>query len=99
MSKGVAIMSMSLDGYVADLSDGVAEVFGWSFTSGDVEIRTGGSAPMTFSVSGPSAETTVGAVGRLEPRPSQSPNHHGGACGVGDRAGAAPAARCYPAPR
>ena len=27
MSKGVAIMSMSLDGYVADLNDGVAEVF------------------------------------------------------------------------
>jgi hypothetical protein len=27
MSKIVAIMSMSLDGYVADLNDGVAEVF------------------------------------------------------------------------
>lgn len=27
MSKVVAIMSMSLDGYVADLNDGVAEVF------------------------------------------------------------------------
>ena len=27
MSKVVAIMSMSLDGYVADLTDGVAEVF------------------------------------------------------------------------
>jgi len=26
MSKVVAIMSMSLDGYVADLNDGVAEV-------------------------------------------------------------------------
>ena len=25
----VAIMSMSLDGYVADLNDGVAEVFAW----------------------------------------------------------------------
>ena len=29
MSKVVAIMSMSLDGYVADLNDGVAEVFDW----------------------------------------------------------------------
>jgi len=56
MSKVVAIMSMSLDGYVADLNDGVAEVFNWYFTSGDVEIHTGGSDPMTFKVSGPSAE-------------------------------------------
>ena len=29
MSKVVAIMSMSLDGYVADLNDGVGEVFDW----------------------------------------------------------------------
>jgi dihydrofolate reductase len=56
MSKVVAIMSMSLDGYVADLNDGVAEVFDWYFTSGDVEIHTGGSDPMTFKVSEPSAE-------------------------------------------
>ena len=33
MSKVVAIMSMSLDGYVADLNDGVAEVFDWYFTA------------------------------------------------------------------
>ena len=56
MSKVVAIMSMSLDGYVADPNDGVAEVFDWYLTSGDVEIHTGGSAPMTFRVSEPSAE-------------------------------------------
>jgi dihydrofolate reductase len=56
MSKIVAIMSMSLDGYVADLNDGVAEVFDWYFTSGDVEFHTGGADPMTFKVSGPSAE-------------------------------------------
>jgi hypothetical protein len=55
MSKLVAIMSMSLDGYVADRNDGVAEVFDWYLTSGDVEIHTGGSNPMTFTVSGPSA--------------------------------------------
>ena len=30
MSKVVAIMSMSLDGYVADVNDGVAEVFDWN---------------------------------------------------------------------
>jgi dihydrofolate reductase len=56
MSKLVAIMSMSLDGYVADPNDGVAEVFDWYFNSGDVEFRTGGSDPMTFRVSAPSAE-------------------------------------------
>ena len=48
-------MSMSLDGYVADPHDGVAEVFDWYAHSGDVELRTGGSDPMTFKVSGPSA--------------------------------------------
>ena len=47
MSKVVAIMSMSLDGYVADLNDGVTEVFDWYFHSGDVEIHTGGSDPIS----------------------------------------------------
>src|SRR4051812_50207087 len=56
MPKVVAIMSMSLNGYVADDGDGVAEVFDWYFNSGDVEFDTGGSDPMTFKVSGPSAE-------------------------------------------
>ena len=56
MSKVVAIMSMSLDGYVADANDGVGDVFDWYFHSGDVDFHTGGSAPMTFKVSGPSAE-------------------------------------------
>jgi len=48
-------MSMSLDGYVADANDSVDEVFDWYMNSGDVEIHTGGSDPMTFKVSGPSA--------------------------------------------
>ena len=56
MSKVVALMSMSLDGYVADRNDGVAEVFDWYFNSGNVEFHTGGSDPMTFRVSEPSAE-------------------------------------------
>lgn len=56
MSKTIAIMSMSLDGYVADVNDGVDEVFDWYSNSGDVEIHTGGSDPMTFKVSAPSAE-------------------------------------------
>ena len=56
MSKLVALMSMSLDGYIADLNDGVAEVFNWYVSSGDSEFHTGGADPMTFKVSGPSAE-------------------------------------------
>lgn len=56
MSKVVAIMSISLDGFVADVEDGVAEVFDWYTHSGDVEFHTGGSDPMTFKVSPPSAE-------------------------------------------
>jgi len=54
MSNIVAIMSMSLDGFVADSDDGVAEVFDW-YSTGDVEVRTGGSDPMTFRLSEPSA--------------------------------------------
>jgi dihydrofolate reductase len=65
MSKLVAIMSMSLDGYVADLNNGVAEVFDWYFTSGNVEFHTGGSDPMTFKVSGPSAEHLRGLTSGL----------------------------------
>ena len=55
MSKVVAIMSMSLDGYVADRNDGVAEVFDWYFNSGEVAFPAGGANPMTFKVSEPSA--------------------------------------------
>jgi len=56
MTKVVAIMSMSLDGYVADTNDGVAEVFDWYF-SGDVEVLTASaSSGMTFRVSAPSAD-------------------------------------------
>jgi dihydrofolate reductase len=56
MTKVVALMSMSLDGYVADANDGVAEVFDWYF-AGDVEVTTAsGSSGMTFHVSPASAE-------------------------------------------
>lgn len=54
MSKVVALMSVSLDGYVADLHDGVGEVFDW-YNSGNVEFHTGGGDPMTFKVSEASA--------------------------------------------
>jgi dihydrofolate reductase len=68
MSKVIAIMSMSLDGFVADRNDGVAEVFDWYFNSGNVEVHTGGSDPMTFRVSQASADhiraltSSLGAV-------------------------------------
>ena len=65
MSKVIALMSMSLDGYVADVNDGVAEVFDWYMNSGDVEIHTGGADAMTFNVSGPSAEHIRGLTSEL----------------------------------
>ena len=55
MSKVIAIMSMSLDGFVADREDGVGEVFDWYFNSGNVEVRSGGSDSMTFRMSQASA--------------------------------------------
>jgi dihydrofolate reductase len=56
MAKLIAIMSMSLDGYVADPDDGVAEVFDWYF-SGDVEVPTARPSPnFTFRTSAPSAD-------------------------------------------
>lgn len=55
MSKLIAIMSMSLDGFVATEDDDVMKVFDWYFHSGDVAVQTGGSDPMTFMVSEPSA--------------------------------------------
>lgn len=65
MSKVVAVMSMSLDGFVAGPHDGVAEVFDWCFNSGDVEFHTGGSDPMTFKVSEPSARHLRGLWAEL----------------------------------
>jgi len=65
MTQVVAIMSMSLDGFVADRNDGVAEVFDWYLNSGEVDIHTGGSAPMTFQVSEPSAEHIRGLTSGL----------------------------------
>ncbi len=65
MSKVVAIMSMSLDGYVADRNDGVAQVFDWYVNSGDVEFHTGGAEPMTFRVSEASAEHLRGLWSEL----------------------------------
>ncbi|MEV8377355.1 dihydrofolate reductase family protein [Kribbella sp. NPDC056861] len=55
MSKLVAVMSMSLDGFVADSTGGLGEVFAWNFT-GDVTVDLGGAAPMPLKMSQPSAD-------------------------------------------
>jgi dihydrofolate reductase len=39
MATVIAEMSMSLDGFVADASDGIEEVFAW-FLTGDIEVPT-----------------------------------------------------------
>ena len=65
MTKVVAIMSMSLDGYVADANDGVAEVFDWYF-SGDVEVPMPIPTPdFTFHVSAPSADHVRGLMAEV----------------------------------
>src|SRR5262245_46897017 len=62
MAKVVALMSMSLDGYVADPNDGVDEVFDWYF-SGDVEIAMPSTrSDMTFRVSAASADHLRGLM-------------------------------------
>jgi dihydrofolate reductase len=56
VGKVIALMSMSLDGYVADEKDGVDEVFDWYF-SGDVEVPIASATmDMTFRVSSHSAD-------------------------------------------
>jgi dihydrofolate reductase len=64
MSKLIALMSMSLDGFVATQEDGVEEVFAWYF-NGNVEIQIGGGDPMTFKVSEASAGHLRGLMGEL----------------------------------
>ncbi len=65
MSKLVALMSMSLDGFVADAHDGVAEVFDWYF-SGDVDIpMPSPGSDMTFHVSAPSARHIRGLMAEV----------------------------------
>jgi dihydrofolate reductase len=53
VGKVVAALSMSLDGFVADELDGVAELFGW-YQNGDVEV-TSADPRWTFHVTEASA--------------------------------------------
>ena len=55
MSKVGAIMYLSLDGFVGDAADGVADVFDW-YAFDEVEIQAGGVIAMTFRMS----EASVG---------------------------------------
>ena len=65
MTKVIGLMSMSLDGYVADANDGVAEVFDWYF-SGDVEVPMPIPTPdFTFRVSPASAEHLRGLMAEV----------------------------------
>jgi dihydrofolate reductase len=65
MTKVIAIMSMSLDGYVADPDDGVDEVFDWYF-AGDVEVSSASATSgMTFRVSPPSADHLRGLTAEI----------------------------------
>jgi dihydrofolate reductase len=53
MATVVCELSMSLDGYVADLNDGIDHVFDW-YDAGPVEIRTA-HEELTFHLTEPSA--------------------------------------------
>jgi hypothetical protein len=65
MTKVIALMSMSLDGYVADENDGVGEVFDWYF-AGDVEVPISSETmDMTFRVSPPSADHLKGLMAEI----------------------------------
>ena len=63
MSKVVAILSMSLDGYVADPDDGVADVFARCFRSGDVEFRAGRIESAVRQAQAAAGGTSVGVHG------------------------------------
>jgi hypothetical protein len=66
MAKVVGMMSMSLDGYVADANDGLTEVFDWYFSSGDIEVSTASAtAGRTYHVSAPSADYLRGMMAEV----------------------------------
>jgi dihydrofolate reductase len=60
MSKVIANMSMSLDGYIADTADGIDQLFGW-MGNGEVEVPTAVEWA-TFRMSRASAEYMREAV-------------------------------------
>jgi dihydrofolate reductase len=63
MATVVANMSMSLDGFVADVNDGVEHLFGWYF-GGDVDVPTADER-LTFKVSEASARELRGGFSNV----------------------------------
>jgi dihydrofolate reductase len=55
MSKVIADMSMSLDGFIAREDDGIDQLIGWMFAGGDVAVPTA-TPGLDFHVDAPSAE-------------------------------------------
>jgi dihydrofolate reductase len=63
MATVIANMSVSLDGFVADSSDGIEQVFAW-YGAGDVEVPT--STPgFSYRVSAASADHLRGVFGKV----------------------------------
>jgi dihydrofolate reductase len=55
MAKLIGIMTMSLDGFVADRDGHVGDVMRWYMASGETELHTGGRDSMTLRMSAASA--------------------------------------------
>jgi dihydrofolate reductase len=64
MARVVANMSVSLDGFVADPADGVAEVFTW-YALGDTPVRMPDGSESSFRVSKASAELLTDTWARV----------------------------------
>src|SRR4030081_2174361 len=63
MATVIANMSVSLDGFVADASDGIEQVFSW-YGSGDVEVPT--AVPgLAFRTSAASADHLRAGLGKV----------------------------------
>ena len=65
MTKVIALMSMSLDGYVADATDGVAEVSTGTSRATSRSPTASTTSGMTFHVSAPSAEHLRGLTAEV----------------------------------
>ena len=96
MGKVITQASMSLDGYIAELSDNVGPLFDWS-TTGDVEV-TGSDPNMVFRPA-PSAKLPTRGVGEHPSLGDRPPSFRSGqrmgrppACGGGRVRGHSPGA-------
>lgn len=65
MSKLIAIMTMSLDGYVTDRHGNVGPVMSWYMNSGDTEVITGGADAMRLRMAQSSAQQYLELTSQL----------------------------------